>query len=86
MWEQLTQEQRWGFEYAAKLRNDTPDATKTDWTGQEIALQMLGQIADGLYLELKDAKWNIARQMFDSAPPEQQTALLQQFGIPDVLG
>lgn len=85
MFEQLTQQQQWGFAYAAKLRNELPGAQKTNWTAQEIAAERLAECGDSLYADLENFKWGLARQLYNSATPEQQAALLQQFGIPDVL-
>lgn len=85
MFEQLTQKQRWGFAYAAQLRNAIPGAEKTDWTAEEIAAERLAQAGNDLYSDLESHKWRIAKQMFDAATQEQQDALLAQFGIPPVL-
>lgn len=85
MWEALTQKQKWGYEYIAKQRNESLNATRTDWTGQEVAAEKLAETGDAFYKALENYKWGLAKQMFDQATPEQQNALLAQFGIPDVL-
>jgi hypothetical protein len=90
MYEQLTQEQRWGFEYAAQLRNDynaSPDnnSLRTDYTAEEMALERLSQIGDQLYAEVEQAKWVLAKQMFDAATDKQKNALLEQFEIPPII-
>lgn len=90
MYEQLTQEQRWGFEYAAQLRNDyneslNNDSLRTDYTAEEMALERLAQVGDQLYAEIESRKWSIAKQMFDAATGEQKDALLAQFGIPPII-
>lgn len=90
MYEQLTQEQRWGFEYAAQLRNDYNsslgnESLRTDYTAEDMALERLAEIGNVLYQEIENRKWQIARQMFDVATDEQKNALLAQFGIPSII-
>lgn len=90
MFEQLTQEQQWGFAYAAQQRNDyneslNNDSLRTDYTAEEMALERLAEVGNVLYREIEDRKWQIARQMFDAGTDEQKNALLAQFGIPPII-
>ncbi len=61
MWDSLTQEQKWGFQYAAEQMNayniaQNNPQLKTNWTAQEVALERLKESANQLWMEVLKRK------------------------------
>jgi hypothetical protein len=83
--EKLTQEQQWGLAFSCKKINDAKAEGEKDATPQEYAEKVLRGACDSYYQQLLQFKTQMALAGFAAMTPEQQTALVQQLGIPDVL-
>ncbi len=92
---QLSQEQLWGLQFAVMQANapiqaandalpegEEPQALYTDASYAEMVFK---SACNSYYQQLVDYKKKNALAMFDSLTPEQQAALVEQLGIPDVL-
>lgn len=84
MWNDLTPNQRRGFNWAAKQRNAANFGGRNNWTGPELALLSLQQKADELYDELSSRRLDRFRPKFLAMTSAQQTAFLQQHLVEDV--
>lgn len=92
---QLTQEQLWGLQYAAQEANkpivtaneNLPEGEdpKVLFTPESYAEMVFKSACDSYYAQLLDYKKKSALQMFDALSAEQQAALVEQLGIPDVI-
>lgn len=78
----LSQEQRWGLQFALKQFNE---AEKQELTEQQYADRVFGMACDSWYSQLISAKKSMALELFDALSPEEQVALVAQLQIPDVL-
>lgn len=92
---QLSQEQLWGLQFAV-LQANAPIQAANDalpegeqpqalYTDASYAAFVFKSACDSYYQQLVDYKKKNALAMFDSLSPEQQAALVEQLGIPDVL-
>lgn len=78
----LSQEQRWGLQFALLQSIQDGEPVKTE---QQYADQIFASACDSWYTRLVDAKKAKALEMFDALTPEQQAHLVEQLQIPDVL-
>lgn len=77
----LTNKQKRGFNFVAKQRNNAQTQGRTNWTGEEIATEILSAAGDGAYQELLSIK---ARRVYEKLEPlssQEQNALLSQIGV-----
>jgi hypothetical protein len=91
MWDQLTQEQRWGFMYAAQLKNafhatfNNEQTHPTNITGEDMALAALREVGNVRYQEVLARKTELFAVAFQQAAPEDQVAIQQMLNVPDVI-
>ena len=78
MWDDLTQEQQWGFQYAAQLRGGGA-------TAEQMALEHMQTEGSRLYEIVLKKKWDLVKSAVEQADPEDIQALLDQFNIPNVI-
>lgn len=92
---ELSQEQLWGLQFAVLKANEPIQASneslpegedpKPLFTDASYAAMVFKSACDSYYQQLIAYKKQNALAMFDSLTPEQQQALVDQLGIPDVL-
>lgn len=96
MYDALTQEQKWGFQYAAQVRNqhnatrneslaEGDQPFKTNWTAQEIAAERLAEQGNNLGAELELRKVELMVAAFKAASPTIQAQVQQLLGVQDIL-
>jgi hypothetical protein len=84
MWNDLTPNQRRGFNWAAKQRNAANFGGRNNWTGQEVALAFMQAYANELYDELSNKRLDRFKVKFLAMTPAEQTAFLQQHTVEDI--
>lgn len=88
MWDSLTQEQKWGFQYAAERRNAYNagiEGQRTNWTAQEMALEKLRDAANQLWQEVLVRKNELFRDAFFGASAQTQATIQSMLNVPDVI-
>lgn len=79
---ELTQEQRWGLQFALLQSIQEGEPSKTE---QQYADQVFALACDSWYAQLIEAKKAKAFELFDALTPEQQAQLVEQLQIPNML-
>jgi hypothetical protein len=96
MYDALTQQQKWGFSYAAQVRNQHNSSRnallaegaqlhRVDWTAQELAAERLAEAGNVLWAELLTRKTEAFTQAFLAASAEVQADIQTTLGVQDVL-
>ncbi len=90
MWDSLTQEQKWGFQYAAEQMNayniaQNNPQLKTNWTAQEVALERLKESANQLWMEVLKRKTELFVAAFNQSSSETQQTITEMLDVPDVI-
>ena len=85
MYEALTQQQKWGFQFVALVRNQKAIGGRTNWTPQEVAAERLAAIGNDYWNELFAYKNELMKTAFASASPEVQQQIQSLLGVSDVL-
>lgn len=68
------------------IPRDQPEIPlKTKQTVEQYAMSKLAELGNNGYIQLLAYKEQQALNMFRALPAQQQAALVEQFGIPDVL-
>ena len=78
MYDDLTQEQKWGFQYAAQVRGNGA-------TAQQLALEHRRNEGNKLYQIVLRRKWDLVQAAVSQATQQEIDALLVQFNIPNVI-
>lgn len=85
MYDALTQQQKWGYQYAALVRNANATGGRTNWTAQEVAADRLATIGNDYWTTLVDYKNGLMRTAFTNASAEIQQQVQTLLGVSDVL-
>lgn len=78
----LSQEQRWGLQFALKQFNEAEQQSMTE---QQYGDRVFGLACDSWYSQLVASKKAMALALFDALSPDEQMALVAQLQVPDVL-
>ena len=83
----LTEEQRWGLQFAVKQANEHAMQNDLETTNDlEYLTNVIREVCDSYYEQLLSYKEQLTINTFYKLSPQQQGMILQQLGVQDILG
>ncbi len=82
---QLTQDQRWGLQFVV-MQENASGGRDEPWTEEAYLKNVICGACDSYYQQLLEHKQKVTIETFYSLSVEQQSSILSQLGVQDILG